>query len=251
VWLALLPSLLVLAPYGFGVLRLAGRGIAWPRVRTVWAGIATVALTVALAPSLSGTDDFRAHVAQHLLLAMLAPLALASASPLTLALRTVAPHPRHRLSRLHRHALVRCVLRAPVVLALEVGGLYAYYLTPLFGFAERHAWAHAVVHAHMFLAGYLFSWCVVARDPLPARTGTRSRLLALVAAAGAHEVLTKLMYAHGLPHADVTHLRDGARLMYAGGDVVEVLLAVSLMAQWYARTGRSRELRRLAERPAS
>jgi hypothetical protein len=39
--------------------------------------------------------------------------------------------------------------------------------------------------------------------------------------------------------------------MYAGGDVVEVLLAVSLMAQWYARTGRSRELRRLAERPAS
>ena len=35
-------------------------------------------------------------------------------------------------------------------------------------------------------------------------------------------------------------LRAGAQLMYYGGDVVEVFLALVLAVQWYATTGRRR-----------
>ncbi|RNI24752.1 cytochrome c oxidase assembly protein [Flexivirga caeni] len=127
-----------------------------------------------------------------------------------------------------------------VVVLLEVGGMYLYYLTPLFGYTERHMWAHVVVHLHMFAAGCLFSWYVVGRDPMPTRPSILRRGLVLFVAAGAHDVLAKLMYAHTLP-ADagtIAQLRDGAQLMFYGGDMIDLLLAAALMTQWYARGGR-------------
>lgn len=72
--------------------------------------------------------------------------------------------------------------------------------------------------------------------------------MVLLLAAGSHDVLAKVMYAHGLPaHANTAAgLRAGAQLLFHGGDPVEVLLAVAVLAQWYARTGR--ELRRAKRR---
>jgi putative membrane protein len=59
----------------------------WSRWRTVaWlAGCAVLA--VAVSPPLSTSDGVRAHILQHLLLGMLAPLGLASGAPVTLLLR--------------------------------------------------------------------------------------------------------------------------------------------------------------------
>jgi putative membrane protein len=132
------------------------------------------------------------------------------------------------------------VSRAPVVLVLDVGGTFAFYLTPLYSVAHQHPGVEAGLHLHMFLAGCLLSWYLVGRDPMPSRPSTRIRLLVLLGAVGSHDLLAKMMYAQGLPHHGGTadQLRLGAQIMFYGGDVVELALALALMSLWYNRTGR-------------
>jgi putative membrane protein len=233
--------LLALTAYGWGVARLLRRGNRWPASRTLCAVTGCALAAVSLSSPLLEAMDFRLHIVQHLLLGMLAPFALALSAPIILALRTLPGRPRTWLLRLAHSRLVRLSTAAPVVLSLDIGGMYAYYLTPLFAAAEATPWLHAAVHTHMFVVGCLLSWYLVGRDPLPGRRSTRSALVVLFIAAGSHDVLAKLMYAHLLPHgeATATQLQDGAQIMYYGGDVVELLLATCLLASWYARAGRA------------
>lgn len=250
-WLALSLLLPVVLGYGYGLLRLRRRGDAWPPTRTLGLAVGVMALAGALLWPLVDAMGFPQHVMQHLLLAMLAPLALAMGAPVTLALRTLRPRPRRGLLVLVHSLPVRVLSSAPLLILLEVGGMYAYYLTPLYGYAETHPWAHTLVHTHMFLAGCLFSWYVVGRDPVPGGRSTRARLLVLFVAAGCHDLLAKLMYAHLLPTGGGTpeQLRAGAQLMFYGGDVIDLLLAAALMTQWYARSGR--QLRHARRRAAA
>jgi putative membrane protein len=233
--------LLALAGYGWGVARLLRRGDRWPMSRTLCAVAGWALVAVSMSPPLADAMDFRLHIVQHLALAMLAPFALALSAPVTLALRTLPGLPRTSLRRLMHSRAVRLGTAAPVVLVLDIGAMYAYYLTPLFITAEATPWLHAVVHAHMFLAGCLLSWYLVGRDPLPGRRSPRSALVVLFIAAGSHDVLAKLMYAHLLPRSDGTaaQIQDGAQIMFYGDDVVELLLATCVLAAWYARTGRA------------
>jgi putative membrane protein len=91
----------------------------------------------------------------------------------------------------------------------------------------------------MVLTGCLVSWLLVGTDPMPARPGTPARLVVLVALAAGHAVLAKVLYAT-TPAAlgGPAEVRQGAELLYYGGDVVELLLAVAVMAEWWRRTGR-------------
>lgn len=243
--------LVALVGYGWGVVRLWRRGDRWPVSRALCAVAGWALVAASLSPPLVDAMDFRLHVVQHLMLAMLAPFALALSAPVTLALRTLPGRPRTWLLRLVHSRAVRLCTAAPVVLALDLGGMYAYYLTPLFAAAEATPWLHDAVHAHMFLAGCLLSWYLVGRDPSPGRRSARSALVVLFIAAGSHDVLAKLMYAHLLPHDDATvaQVQDGAQILYYGGDVVELLLATCLLATWYARTGRAlaHQRRRIAD----
>jgi putative membrane protein len=168
------------------------------------------------------------------------------ARPVTLALRVLAPAERRRLVGVLHGPGARFLALAPVVLTLDVGGMYAFYLTPLFALSHAHPWLQLLVHAHMFAAGCLLSWYVLARDPMPRRASTTHRMVMLGLAAGAHDVLAKLMYAHVLPHdaGSPAEVRAGAQLMFYGGDLVELLLAGAVMWQWYLRS--SRQLRREA-----
>ncbi len=244
--------------YGLGLRQLHLRGDRWPVGRTVAGVVGIGCLSAALLFPLArllpvGAQSFPAHVSEHLLLAMLAPLGLALSAPVTLALRTLPRGARDRVLAVVNSRFARLLTLGPVVLLLDVGGLYASYLTPLFAAAERNAWLHLLLHLHMFLAGCLLSWYLVGRDPLPRPRSARGPLVVLLLAAGSHDVLAKLMYAHAFPvGADsAAGLRAGAQLLFYGGDVVEILLAVALLAQWYARTGRElrREQRRIAASP--
>ncbi len=231
------------AAYAGGVAALGRRGVRWPAGRSATAAGGLLALAVASSPPVSTHDEqFPVHVAQHLLLAGVAPLLLVLAAPVSLALR-VLPAPRARLlARALRSRVVTLLTSAPVVLVLQVGGLYALYLTPLYGLTEDRPWLHALVHAHMLAAGLLFSWYLVGVDPRPHRPALGARLAVLVLAAGAHDTLAKVLYAHQLP-ADAgaaASIHQGAELLYYGGDAVELALAVVLLAQWYVRTGRRR-----------
>ena len=233
--------------YAAAVARLRRRGDGWPPARSAAAAAGLVLLAAALLPPLAEVTSFPGHVARHLLAAMAAPVALALGAPVTLALRTLPGPGRRALLSAVRSRPVRWVTTAPAVLLLAAGGAWAYYLTPLFAAAHHRPWLGALVHVHMFLAGCLLAWYLAGPDPLPRpRTGTA--LAVLVLAAGSHDVLAKLMYAHALPHhgGPAAEIRRGAQVMFYGGDVVTVALAVAVLSAWYARTGR--ELRRAARR---
>ncbi|WP_413450037.1 cytochrome c oxidase assembly protein [Georgenia phoenicis] len=218
---------------------------AWPAWRTAaWvAGALTVA--AALVPPLAGAaaTDHRAHMAQHLLLGMYAPLGLVAAAPVRLALSSLPTRAARRLAALLRSRPLR-VLAHPVVAAvLNVGGMFVLYLTPLHERAAASPILTAVVLAHFLLAGWLYTWAIAGPDPAPHRTGLPVRLAVLVVAAGAHAYLAKTLYARAAEshHHGMAHSEAGAQLMYYGGDVAEVLLAVMLLAGWYRRS-RPREL---------
>lgn len=241
-WLPAVPLVLSGAVYALGVHRLRSRGDRWPPLRTGCGLLGLGCLAVALLPPLAPRDeDFRVHVAQHLLLSSVAPLLLARSGLVILALRTLPRSPRARLlSLLHSRAAGWFTSPAVVVL-LGTGSLYALYVTPLFGLVEDSTLLHVVVHVHMLAVGCLLSWFVVGIDPMPRRPGIRSRAIVLLVVAAGHDVLAKLLVARNLPDGVPAGQVDaGARLMFYGGDVVEVALLVVLLAGWYARPVRQR-----------
>jgi putative membrane protein len=235
------------AGYAVGVHRLRARGHHWPVTRSAAAAAGLCCLALAILPAPPGTG-FPGHVVQHLLMAMLAPLLLALSAPVTLALRTAPVRTRRLMVAALHSRMIRTLMTAPVVLFLDVGGLYAYYLSPLYDVAHHQQWVQALVHLHMFLAGCLLSWYLVGRDPIPRRPTLPVTLGVLLAAGAGHDILAKLLYAEHNPTVDGSpiQLHLGAQMMYYGGNVIEVLLAVIVMTDWYQRSGRrlARERRR-------
>jgi putative membrane protein len=170
---------------------------------------------------------------------MLAPLLLAWSAPVTLALRTLPRRPRRALLGALHSRPVRVLSLPAVVVALELGSLAVLYLTPLYGSVHADRVLHVLVHGHMVLTGCLVSWLLAGVDPMPGRPSTPVRLGVLVLLAGGHAVLAKLVYADPpVALGAVEEVRRGAELLYYGGDVVELLLAVSVMAEWWRRSGR-------------
>lgn len=247
-----LPLILVLAAagaYASGVLRLTRRGDAWPVSYRLWFGLAMLGVLVGTGdPPSTEPATFPQHAIAHLIVLMVAPLALALSAPVTLWLRACRPGLRRKTLRLLHSRPARLLTLAPVVVLLEVSGLYAYFLTPLFGVAERHASLHLLLHVHMFITGWLLNWFVVGRDPGPRRGGTAARLCVLVATAAAHDVMAKLMYAELRPTGagSAAQIQAGAQILYYGGDAIELLTAAAVMVAWYRRGGR--ELRRQERR---
>jgi putative membrane protein len=173
---------------------------------------------------------------------------LALSAPITLALRTAPPPIRHVLLEA-LHSRPAAFLAAPAfAVTVNLGGLYALYLTHLYAAAERSDLIHAAVHLHMFVAGCLLSWALIGTDPVRRRSAAHVRVIVLVAAAAGHNFLSKFMYARDLPFGggSPTARHFGAELMYYGGTLVDVALAIILMTQWYQSTGRAlhREQRR-------
>lgn len=229
--------------------RLRRRGDAWPSSRALFFVSGGVALAgAALAPLPGG--PFTAHMGQHLVLAMAAPLLLVLGRPLTLALR-VLPAGRARralLAAAHSRA-ARWAVFPPLAAVVDIGGLWLLYRTPLAATAHHEPVPHALVQVHFVLAGLLFAFAVCALDPVRRRWNLAWRGLTLLAAGAAHAVLAKSLYGAPPPGTGYTaaDVHTGAQLMYYGGDLVELALAVVLAVQWYTATGRERaRLRRRA-----
>ncbi|MFE1786196.1 cytochrome c oxidase assembly protein [Streptomyces sp. NPDC059506] len=219
--------------------RLRRRGDAWPPLRDA-AFVAGCLLLGAAGPVQWPGGHFTAHVAEHLAAVMAAPLLMALARPLTLALRALPPGGRRALLVPARSRPVGFLTRPPVAAALEAGGLWAFYRTGLWAGAAGHPWLHALVHAHMVVTGVLFGVSLLALDPLRHRPGPVLRGGCLLAASAAHAVLARTLYAAGPPGTafPAADLRAGAQLMYYGGDAVELAAAAVIAAQWYRAKGR-------------
>jgi putative membrane protein len=235
--------LVLLAAYLLSAQRPGRRGRRWSAWRTAcWlAGLAMVA--AASAPPLAALahQDVRAHMAQHLLLGMFAPLCLVLAAPVTLALRTLPVATARRVVTYLRARPLRWLSHPLSALALNTGGMYLFYLTPLYALSTDSPALHLATQAHFLAAGALFAWVIAGPDPAPHRPRWPVRLAVLFVSVAAHATLAKLMYAYGWPRGvhDVAQLRAAAQLMYYGGALAELLLAVALFTIWFRAQGRA------------
>ncbi|QUE76231.1 cytochrome c oxidase assembly protein [Stutzerimonas stutzeri] len=230
--------------YVLGVRSQRRRRKAWSCRRLISFSLGCGLLVLALSPPMVewGHADLRGHMMQHLLLAMFAPIALMLGAPGTLLLRCVPVVTARRLTDLAATAPLRCVSHPVTALLLDIGALYVLYLTPLYQLSFSQPLLHVWLHLHFVLAGYLFSWSIAGPDPAPHRPGIWLRLVVLFIAIAGHAVLGKLMYAYGFPR-DAGHglaqIEAAAQLMYYGGDLAELLLALVFFATWYRRRATS------------
>lgn len=230
----LLP-VITLSAYLFCALRDRGVWSRW-RMAGFTSGIALVLVAVS-PPMLNWAHaDVRGHMVQHLLLGMFAPLGLVLAAPGTLLLRHVPVGVARRLVGMLGRPPLRWLVHPGTAAVLDIGGMYLLYLTPLFGRMMADPELHLLLHLHFVIAGCLFTWAIAGPDPAPHRPGLGLRLAILLMAMGAHAALGKLMF--GLAHprstgADLLELQQAAQIMYYGGDLAEVLLAIAFFALWF------------------
>jgi putative membrane protein len=196
------------------------------------AGLLVLALVPQWSPFPPG--DFRAHMYQHLLIGMYAPIALVMGAPVTLLLRSLPGSKGRAVGRFLRSRPLHFIAHPATALVLNLGGLAALYFTPLYGAAAGNPVLHNLIHVHFLAAGYLFAWAVAGPDPAPRRPSVPARLVILGVAIAGHAVLSQLLYA-GLfvqvPAAAV-QLRQAGELMYYTGDIAELLLAFALVSTW-------------------
>lgn len=236
-------ALVVLVPVaaaaGYAAALWASRGRSpWPAHRTVawcagWA-CAGAALTGPLATA--ARTSFTAHMTGHLLLGMLAPLLLVLGAPITLLLRALPVRRARSLTRVLRTPAVRVVTHPVVAAVLHAGGLWLLYTTDLYQLMHTSLPLHGLVHAHILLAGYVFTASLVGVDPDPHRASVQVRSAVLIVFIAVHSILAKRLYAHPPAGVDSVDGQVGAQLMHYGGDVVDVTLIVLLFTGWYTAT---------------
>lgn len=238
---SLLPALGLLAAAGAYLLlarraRRRNPALGWSRWRTGWFLSGLLLLGVALLPPVApfAHEDFRGHMAQHMLIGMYAPLAFVLAAPVTLLLRTLPTGPGRRLTAVLHGLPVRTLTHPAVALALSTGSLAMLYFTPLYHATVSSPAAHWLLHGHFLLSGCLFAYVIAGPDPAPARPGVRERLVYLGVAIAAHAGISQLMYGGFWVdvHAPLDQVRGGAEIMYYGGDIAELLLAAALVSSW-------------------
>lgn len=217
----------------------------WSRWRTASFSGGIILLGIALSPAIASYahSDLRGHMVQHLLLGMFAPLALVLGAPGTLLLRSIRTTAARRLVALLDTRPVRFLIHPVTALILDMGGMYALYLTPLYALSTTDPTVHFLVHLHFVLSGYLFTWSIAGPDPAPHRPSLNLRLGVLFIGTAVHATLAKLMYAYGYPRGtghDIAEIEEEAKLMYYGGDLAEILLAIAFFAIWF-RSQRRRQ----------
>ena len=199
---------------------------------------AAAAVLVVAAPT--GRGGFTAHMVDHLLLAMVAPLLAVLSRPVSLTLRALPVGPARRLVRLLRTVPVRVLTEPVVAVGLATGSLWLLYLTPWYTFLHDDGMVAWWTHLHLFLGGYLVVLALVGREPLPHRRSWTHRVVVATAALAAHEILAKALVAR--PPAGVTaaDALAGAQIMSYGGDLVHLVVLVLLGLEWSRRRNHRR-----------
>jgi putative copper resistance protein D len=250
--------------YLYGVHLLRRRGDSWSRARTFsFCGVGLGSAMVATQSALGTYDTvlLSVHMAQHMILSMLTPLALAIGAPVTLALRTLRKRPRGWLLAVV-HSRVAKVLCFPIVgFVFFVASPWALYFSGWYEATLRNGTLHDLMHLHFVLVGSLFFWPLLGLDPVPGRIIYPFRLLLTFLTLPFHAFLgITIMSSQRLIAEDwytsfgrswpPSPLRDqyiAGGLLWGSGDLVGVVFFAVLFVQWFQQSQREarREDRRL------
>lgn len=194
---ALTLALIILAAllYLKGVRILGKRGDKWPLGRTAsfLIGLLIVNYAVNGAIGVYSHFGFSYHMIEHMILGMIAPIALVLGAPITLALRTLPTGrnseeegPRNILVRFLHSKYAKFMTNPVVALMIFDGSLFVLYFTGLFGTLMGSHLGHLFMNVHFLLAGALFFHVIVGVDPNPNRPPNIVRMVILFAAMSIH-----------------------------------------------------------------
>jgi len=239
----------VAALYLAGTVRLRRRGVAWPVGRTIAFGVGGLGSVVVATMSALGTYDdtlFTAHMVQHMILAMVAPVFLALGAPVTLLLRATGPRLRHAVVAVLHSRVVRVLTWPPLVWAHFDALPFALYNTGWYEATLRSDGLHELLHVQFLAAGALFFWPLLGLDPLPRPLGYPARMLMTFLTLPFHAFLGL-----SLMMQDTVIARDwyaalgrtwgptlradqemGGGLLWASGDLVGLLFFGTMFFQW-------------------
>ena len=246
--------LVAAALYGYGVYRMRLRGDHWPPGRTVafvLGGIGSIAAVTVT--GIEAYDDtlLSVHMVQHMVLSMVGPIFLALGAPVTLALRTLRPHPRKVLLAVLHSRVIKVLTFPLVAFGLFIANPFILYFTNVYRLTLEHEWLHELIHVHFIVTGCLFFWPLLGLDPLPNRWPYPARALLMVLSVPFHTVLgltimqsktlvggdwyPKLHLAWSNPWNDQV-IAGG--ILWAGGEIVSVTMLGILILQWIKQSER-------------
>jgi len=259
----LLLGTLVLA-YALPVRSLRQRGDHWSRWRSaafLAGGCGSIAVATVSPLAAYDTSLLSVHMAQHMVLTMVAPVFLALGAPVTLWLRTLPARPRARLLAVVHSRLVRVLSLPPVAFGVFVLSPWALYFSGWYEATLRSEPLHELTHLHFVLSGSLFFWPLVGLDPVPGRVSYGFRLLTTFASLPFHAFLGITImgastliagdYYRGLgrdwPPSPAADQELAGGLLWALGDLLGLLFFAVLFVQWVRASQREavREDRRL------
>ena len=254
-WLFITVSALAVGLYVAGVVRLHRRGDAWPWWRTVlWVcGWLLFLWATCSAPGIWGRLLFSMHMVMHMAVAMIVPLLLVPAAPLTLALRALPARrdrtwgPRELILQVVHSRAMRWLANPVVAAALFFFSLAAFYWTGLFELALTTHTGHLLMMGHFLLTGYLFVWVLIGIDPGPPRWSPLMLLVILFATISFHaffgvaltgsetllapDFFTQLNLPWGPdPLADQ---HTAGEIAWGIGEAPTLVLAIVVGVQWY------------------
>ncbi|SFF55189.1 putative membrane protein [Halobacillus alkaliphilus] len=208
----------------------------WYRYVSFTFGIICAAISVTGPIAALAISNFTMHMVSHLLLGMLAPVLLVLAAPVTLFLRSLPVRKAKFVASLLRSYPVRFITHPIIASLLNIGGLWILYTTSLYSWMHTNLMVHILVHVHIFAAGYVFTVSLIYIDPVPHRLSYIYRSIVLIGALAAHGILSKYIYGHPPKGVGVQEAQTGGKLMYYGGDLIDLVIIVLLCYHWYKNT---------------
>ena len=253
-WLWGMVAVVAILLYVGGVVRLMRRGDRWPVGRTiVWVlGWVIFIWSVCGAPGVYGRVSFSWHMTSHMTIAMIVPILLVLAAPITLIARVESPRkdgtygPREIVLGLV-HSKYVAFWANPIVAGVNfVFGLIIFYYTPLFELALTTHTGHVLMVIHFLLAGYLFAMVLIGVDPGPRKWAPALRLVVLFATMSFHAFFgvaiqssTSLLAPGFFSIIHIPWIPDplldqqqGGAIAWGIGDVPSLLLAMLLVLSW-------------------
>jgi cytochrome c oxidase assembly factor CtaG len=210
------------------------------------AGLTALALALLSGIERYDTALFSVHMAQHVLLTLVAAPLIAMAAPITLLLRVASPATRRRWIVPVLHARLTRILAFPVVAwVIFAGVMWVSHFSALFDAALEDPLVHDLEHGLFLGSALLFWWPAVALDPAPWRMPHPARALYLLLQMPQNTFLAVVLLNAGAvlyPHYATlarpwgpTPLADqqaAAGIMWLAGDAIFLVAVLAVVVGW-------------------
>jgi cytochrome c oxidase assembly factor CtaG len=248
--------LILAGAYLVGTLRLALRSNTgssfWSKVSANLLGFALLAIALAGPLDRYSSELFTVHMAQHIVIAMLAAPLLLIARPMP-AYIWALPRPIRigagtALTSSGKLITVLRVLTRPVIaLPLFIVTLYGWHIPAAYNGSLENDWLHLFMHFTMFTTAVLFWWPIVGPPPARTQLSHPQRIVYLLLAVTPTALLSAVItlsksvifdfYLDSPGHfgwSPVNDQQTGGILMWIPGNLVYLVTMTILFFKWFA-----------------